>query len=97
MAAGDSDDKATPGGQYAAGGLLAHNNCSTADCARYDPAYRIDPSNNNGVLYAPSIIDSWTTAHESVTDLYWFVSTWNPYQVVLMKTSLSYDSTTLQP
>lgn len=91
MAAGSSDPKSPPEGQYAPGGLLAHNNCRTQHCARYDPAYRVELSNNNGVLYAPSIIDPWTTAHEGTTDLYWFVSTWNPYQVVLMKTSLSFE------
>jgi hypothetical protein len=90
LAAGNSDPKAQPNGQYSQGGLLAHNNCRTDTCARYDPAYRLDiRNNNNGVLYAPSIIDPWTTAHETSTDLYWFVSTWNPYQVVLMKTTLS--------
>jgi hypothetical protein len=40
------------------------------------------------VLYGPSIIDPWTTHHDGETDLYWFVSTWNPYQVVLMKTTV---------
>lgn len=91
MAAGDSATNTAPVSQYAPGGLLAHNNCQTTDCARYDPAYRIDPSNNNGVLYAPSIIDNWTTANANTTDLYWFVSTWNPYQVILMKTSLTLE------
>ncbi|HKU39820.1 MAG TPA: hypothetical protein VJR89_16790 [Polyangiales bacterium] len=51
-----------------------------------------------GRLYAPNIIDEWT---QEVTDdadrarnvrsveLYWNVSTWNPYQVALFKTRLS--------
>jgi hypothetical protein len=51
-----------------------------------------------GRLYAPNIIDDWT---EDVTDaaardrgehaveLYWNVSTWNPYQVALFKTRLT--------
>ena len=50
-----------------------------------------------GRLYAPNIIDEWT---EDVTDararergdrsaeVYWNVSTWNPYQVALFKTRL---------
>lgn len=91
LAAGDSNPKAEPTGQYAPGGLLAHNNCRGQHCAHYDPAYRIDPSNNNGVLYAPSIIDPWTTTRPDGIDLYWFVSTWNPYQVILMKTTLAYE------
>lgn len=92
MAAGNSDPRAAATGQYAPGGLLAHNNCRGLDCARYDPAYLADvTTSNNGVLYAPSIIDQWTTVRDDVTDLYWFVSTWNPYQVVLMKSSLSLE------
>ena len=91
IAAGNSDPRAKPEAQYAPGGLLAHNNCRTQNCAHYDPVYKVDPSNNNGVLYAPSIIDPWTTTNEGSTDLYWFLSTWNPYQVVLMKTSLSLE------
>lgn len=51
-----------------------------------------------GRLYAPNIVDEWT---EDVTDagarargersaeIYWNVSTWNPYQVVLLKTRLT--------
>jgi hypothetical protein len=77
--------------QHAPGGILAHNNCHAADCARYDPAYWLDLGNNdNGALYGASIVDAWTTADSAGnTNLYWFLSTWNPYQVVLMKTMLS--------
>jgi hypothetical protein len=51
-----------------------------------------------GRLYAPNVVDEWT---EDVTDaaarargersaeVYWNVSTWNPYQVVLFKTRLT--------
>jgi hypothetical protein len=90
LVAGDWKSDAEPIEQYAPGGILAHNSCRGDTCARYDPAYRFDVgNNNNGVLYGANIIDPWTTAHDGQTDLYWFVSTWNPYQVVLMKTSLS--------
>jgi hypothetical protein len=90
LAGGDVSTDAQPTGQYAPGGILAHNNCTRADCARYDPAYWTDPgTNHNGGLYGPSIVDAWTTARDSATDLYWFVSTWNPYQVVLMKSTFS--------
>jgi hypothetical protein len=90
MVAGNWSSGAQPIEQYAPGGILAHNNCRGDGCARSEPAYRLDlGTNNNGVLYGPNIVDVWTTAHDGQTDLYWFVSTWNPYQVVLMKTSLS--------
>lgn len=89
MVAGDRRTDATPAGQYAEGGILAHNNCRTALCARYDPAYLLDVgNNNNGLLYGPSIIDNWTTQLSDTTELFWLLSTWNPYQVVLMKTTL---------
>ncbi len=51
-----------------------------------------------GRLYAPNIIDEWTedvsaqlpdrAKGERAVELYWNVSTWNPYQVVLFKTQL---------
>jgi hypothetical protein len=89
MAAGDRAPEAQPTHQYAEGGILAHNNCRTNKCARYDPAYELDlGNNNNGVLYGPSFIDAWTTEDRDATSLYWLVSTWNPYQTVLMRTTL---------
>jgi hypothetical protein len=51
-----------------------------------------------GRLYAPNIIDEWThdvtdaaarARGERSVELYWNVSTWNPYQVVLWKTLLT--------
>lgn len=51
-----------------------------------------------GRLYAPNIIDEWTedvtlqtsglSEDERAVEIYWNVSTWNPYQVVLVKTRL---------
>lgn len=48
-----------------------------------------------GRLYGVNIIEPWTTPLQSAegevtgVELYWNVSTWNPYQVVLVKTELS--------
>jgi hypothetical protein len=51
-----------------------------------------------GRLYAPNIIDEWTNEvtdaaararGERSVEVYWNVSTWNPYQVVLFKTQLT--------
>lgn len=91
LQAGDKSPNAVARGLYAPGGVLAHNNCLGADCARYDPAYLLDVGrSNNGILYGPNIIDPWTTAHDDgQLDVYWFVSTWNPYQVLLMKTTFT--------
>jgi hypothetical protein len=70
--------------------------CIVGELAR---AFQATLSGNPiGRLYAPNIIDEWT---QEVTDdeersrgarsveLYWNVSTWNPYSVALFKTRLS--------
>lgn len=89
LEAGDRSTGATPALQYGPGGILAHSRCRGASCAYYDSAYVLDIGrNNNGLFYAPSIIDQWTTASDESTSLYWLLSTWNPYQVVLMRTDL---------
>lgn len=89
LAAGDVSDQAPAEGLYAPGGILAHNNCEGSTCARHDPVFRLIGGNNNGTLYGPNIVDAWTVEKPDTVDLYWFVSTWNPYQVVMMKTTLT--------
>lgn len=89
IAAGSVSDRVPAEGLYAPGGILAHNNCSGATCARYEPTFALIGGNNNGVLYGPNFVDPWTTETPEKVDLYWFLSTWNPYQVVLMKTSMT--------
>ena len=74
--------------QYAAHGMLAHYACSGA-CIPPEIAlsHALTPY---GFLYAPNIFDRWTELREDgdAIDLYWNVSTWNPYQVVLLRTRL---------
>lgn len=73
-------------GEYGPGGLLHHEGCVEPSCVPGEFAY-FGPE--RGQLYAPGIIDAWTTPRPGGSvDLYWHVSTWNPYQVVLMKTRL---------
>lgn len=51
--------------------------------------------NSIGRLYAPNILEEWTSdvtgtgSRERSAEIYWNVSTWNPYQVALFKTRLS--------
>lgn len=85
---GDVSEQASATGLYAPGGIMAHNNCTEVSCARYEPMYLLASGNNNGVLYGANIVDPWTTERDGETDLYWHLSTWNPYQVLLMKTTL---------
>lgn len=89
LAAGDVSPTAQASGLYAPGGILAHSNCTAANCARYEPAFRALGGNNNGVLYGANIIDAWTMQRSGEVDLYWYLSTWNPYHVLLMKTTLA--------
>ena len=79
-----------PAAQYAAGGLLFHPACVGESCVPGDPpdsqTRGIEPW---GRLYGPNIVDCWTESRSNQVDLYWNVSTWNPYQVVLMKSRIT--------
>jgi hypothetical protein len=44
-----------------------------------------------GDPYAPYVISSFTKGDATSTTIYWVMSTWNPYQVVLMKSTLQLD------
>ena len=68
---------------------MHHTRCQGADCAPGAPAliFAIAP---DGFLYAPNIFDAFTEVREDgrAVDIYWNVSTWNPYQVVMLRTRL---------
>jgi hypothetical protein len=66
-------------------GILARPDCTTPDCPSSEPNY---PSSERGEFYSAHLIEPWTTARDAAVDVYWVVSTWNPYQVVLLKTEL---------
>jgi hypothetical protein len=72
-----------------------------ADCIEGSAALAVQTAASGdpiGRLYGTSIIEEWTedvtnavsdlAEGERAVDLYWNVSTWNPYQVVVMKTRL---------
>ncbi|MET0340671.1 MAG: hypothetical protein ABW252_06700 [Polyangiales bacterium] len=81
-------DVKTGSGQYGPGGVLHHVRCTQATCAPSEPALT-GTADENGRLYGPAIIEPWTRTHaDGGVDLYWNMSTWNPYQVLLMKTHL---------
>jgi hypothetical protein len=47
-------------------------------------------ANDLGRLYAPLVVDAWTEARgPNAADIYWNVSTWNPYEIVLMKSRVT--------
>ena len=47
-----------------------------------------DPEAVHGGAYAPYVVERWTKVRGSELDLYYVLSTWNPYVVVLMKSRL---------
>jgi hypothetical protein len=74
------------GSQYAPNGVLFHPACNGTTCAPDAPSGNGD----YGRLYGSNIIDAWTTARAGgAVDIYWNASTWNPYQVILMRTRVT--------
>jgi len=68
--------------------VLFHGSCQDPNCAAPEWAF-FGQAREWGALYAAAIIDPWTTARaDGQVDLYWHLSTWNPYQVLLAKTRL---------
>jgi hypothetical protein len=69
--------------------MLHHAACTGSNCIKGETA----PGHfftRYGFLYAPNIFDPWTSAreHGKAVDVYWNVSTWNPYQTVLLRTRI---------
>jgi hypothetical protein len=44
-----------------------------------------DVERTSGGAYAPYVVERWTKVDGDNLDLYYTLSTWNPYVVVLMK------------
>ncbi len=49
---------------------------------------RADPEAVHGGAYAPYVVERWTKLQGSELSIYYVLSTWNPYVVVLMKSKL---------
>jgi hypothetical protein len=90
------------GDAYGPGGIMFHPDCldkGKARCLRPDPQSTADAllpgclgprtAPDPGRLYGTEIIDSYTAPNgDDGLDMFWNVSTWNPYDVVLMKTTI---------
>jgi hypothetical protein len=75
------------GTQLAPGGILRHPGCSGSNCAPTETGF---DASEHGHLYAPNIVDKWTTTRNTTAaDIYWTVSSWNPMQTVLTRTRLN--------
>jgi hypothetical protein len=46
------------------------------------------PPTRPGIVYGPYVISPFTKGDATTTTIYWTMSTWNPYQVMLMKSVL---------
>jgi hypothetical protein len=98
-APGSPDEPGTPLGP---GGVLFHPDCVSQNgvlCAESDPVRPAHALNEQcappteerdaGFFYAANIIDAYTQMNtKGGVDLFWNVSTWNPYRVLLMRTSI---------
>jgi hypothetical protein len=90
------------GDPYGPGGVLFHTACQDDGpslCARSDPSRPPDTflpgcpefarAFDIGRFYAPNIIDSYTRPDGAGgVDIFWNVSTWNPYSVIFARTNL---------
>jgi hypothetical protein len=76
------DEQPQPSSQYAPGGILRHPMCTGRDCAPNEPTIHAD---DYGFLYGANVIDVWTEPTDTGAVLYWNVSTWHPYQVLLLR------------
>lgn len=74
--------------QYGPGGLLRHPGCTVEGCAPHQglPNFVDD---EYGFFYAPNLIEPWTRLEDGRIHFYWNVSTWDPYRIVLMKSSFA--------
>jgi hypothetical protein len=96
---GAPDAAGTP---FGPGGWIFHAECQdteTALCAPSDPHRPLDyfvpgcaavgASLDTGILYGPNIIDAYTRSDGAGgLDVFWVVSTWNPYMVGLLRTNV---------
>jgi len=54
-------------------------------------AGQADPAAVQGGDYAPYVVERWTKVQDNELNLYYCLSTWNPYVVVLMKSRLTVE------
>ncbi len=75
-------------------GTFIHNPRAVPDDGLAGPVIgkgQADPAGVHGGAYAPYMVERWTKVRDSELDLYYVLSTWNPYVVVLMKSRLQVE------
>lgn len=82
-----------------AGGPIHNDLCLGFDCSPHETAFDIPPASltpigqPGGFPYGVNLIEEWTMPYPRIglpvaADIYWLVSTWDPYQVVLMRSRI---------
>jgi hypothetical protein len=79
-----------PTHQYASNGALYSPYCS-GTCAAWEPSrWWFATADQVGRLYGANIVDEWTmTRGTNTADIYWFASTWAPYEVLILRTRIN--------
>ena len=75
-------------------GKFIHNPNANPDDGLAGPVIgkgQLNPGAVRGGEYAPYVVERWTKYQGSQLDLYFVLSTWNPYVVVLMKSRLQVE------
>jgi hypothetical protein len=68
------------------GAAFVHDPSRTPDDGLGGPIIgKNDPQTTHGGVYAPYVVERWTKLQGTTLDLYYTLSTWNPYVVLLMK------------
>jgi hypothetical protein len=81
------DPNVAGSGQYGPGGVLRHPQCKEETCATHTQTAFYD-ADEYGFFYSANIIEQWTREVDGGVDVYWNVSTWDPYRVVLLRTRI---------
>jgi hypothetical protein len=72
-------------------GKFIHNPQAVPDDGLAGPVIgkgQANPQAVHGGAYAPYVVERWTKVQGSELSIYYVLSTWNPYVVVLMKSRL---------
>lgn len=72
-------------------GAFIHDPSRPADDGQAGPMigkHKLRPEKARGTVYAPFVVERWTQVEGDTLKLYFVLSTWNPYTVVLMRSDL---------
>ena len=88
LVGGDPDTRPLSG-QYAAGGMLRHPDCTGKECAPHTNAYGAGVNKDEyGFLYGANIVEEWIRPAGAGVDVIWNASSWDPYRVFLVRTRI---------